>query len=90
MENNDIDALIKQYRQITRDDGNEKYANTQFELGYIYDNAKRDYDQAEAYYLNITREDCPEVYANAQLNLGYYYYKKDNFEKAELYFSNIT
>lgn len=89
MENNDIDALIKQYRQITRDDGNEKYANTQFELGYIYDNAKRDYDQAEAYYLNITREDCPEVYANAQLNLGYYYYKKDNFEKAELYFSNI-
>lgn len=89
MENNDIDALIKQYRQITRDDGNEKYANAQFELGYIYDNAKRDYDQAEAYYLNITREDCPEVYANAQLNLGYYYYKKDNFEKAELYFSNI-
>ncbi|PIT56080.1 hypothetical protein [Snodgrassella alvi] len=36
MENNDIDALIKQYRQITRDDGNEKYAQAQFELGFIY------------------------------------------------------
>ncbi|WP_239323767.1 tetratricopeptide repeat protein [Snodgrassella gandavensis] len=89
MENNDIDASIKELSQITRDDGNEKYADAQFELGYIYDNAKHDYDQAEAYYLNITREDCPEVYANAQLNLGYYYYRKDNFEKAELYFSNI-
>ncbi|PIT48189.1 hypothetical protein [Snodgrassella communis] len=36
MENNDIDALIKQYRQITRNDGNEKYADAQFGLGFIY------------------------------------------------------
>ncbi|PIT19118.1 hypothetical protein BGI32_00100 [Snodgrassella alvi] len=89
MGNNDIDALIEELRQITRNDGNKTYAHAQFELGLIYDNVKYNYDQAEAYYLNITREDCPEVYANAQLNLGYCYYRKDNFEKAELYFSNI-
>jgi hypothetical protein len=36
MENNDIDASIKELSQITRDDGNEKYADAQFGLGFIY------------------------------------------------------
>ncbi|MCO6525379.1 tetratricopeptide repeat protein [Snodgrassella sp.] len=90
MENNDIDALIKQYRQITRNDGNEKYADAQFGLGFIYDDIKHDYDQAEAYYLNITREDCPEAYANAQFNLGLLYIKiKYDYDKAEACYLNI-
>ncbi|KDN12936.1 hypothetical protein SALWKB12_0743 [Snodgrassella communis] len=31
-----LNALIGKFSQITRNDGNEKYAQAQFELGFIY------------------------------------------------------
>ena len=91
MENNDIDALIEQYRQITRDDGNEKYARAKFNLGQLYRNIKHDYDQSEACWSDITKADSPEFYSAAQFNLGgLYLNKKTNYDKAEKCYLEIT
>ena len=76
MEEKDIDQQIEELNKITREDGKEIYAQAQVKLGYIYQEIKYDYAQAEACYLNITKEDNPESYTQAQAYLGYIYIKK--------------
>ncbi|PIT58593.1 tetratricopeptide repeat protein [Snodgrassella alvi] len=91
MENIDIDVLIEQLRQITRDNGNEKYADAQFRLGCLYADKKLDHDKAQACWLNITKEDDPEAYAKAQFNLGVFYLNiKHDYDQAEACWLNIT
>ncbi|WP_239372667.1 tetratricopeptide repeat protein [Snodgrassella gandavensis] len=91
MENNDIDASIKELSQITRDDGNEKYAQAKFNLGQLYRNIKHDYDQSEAHWSDITKADPPKFYSAAQFNLGgLYLNKKTNYDKAEKCYLNIN
>ncbi|ORF33946.1 hypothetical protein BGI09_01600, partial [Snodgrassella alvi] len=60
-------------------------------LGYIYQEIKHDYDQAEAFYLNINKEDNPEIYAEAQIKLGYIYEEiKHDYDQAEVFYLNIN
>ena len=91
MENDNIDALIEKLSQITRNDGNEKYADAQFQLGFLYADIKRDYDKAETCWLKIFREDNPEIYAKAQFNLGVFYLNiKHDYDQAETYWLDIN
>ena len=91
MEEKDIDQQIEELNKITREDGKETYAKAQCNLGYIYQEIKHDYEQAEAFYLNINKEDNPEVYALVQCNLGYIYQAiKHDYEEAEAFYLNIN
>ena len=91
MEEKNIDQQIEELNKITRENGKETYAQAQFGLGYIYEEIKQDYDQAEAFYLNINKEDNPEVYAQAQSSLGYIYCNiKHDYDQAVTSLLNIT
>ncbi|PIT37798.1 hypothetical protein BHC43_08090 [Snodgrassella alvi] len=91
MADDKVNKQIEELSKISRDDGKEKYAKAQFELGLIYEDKKHDYDKAEEHYLNIFREDATKFFANAQFNLAIIYQeKKQDYDKAELFYSNIT
>ncbi|WP_370580242.1 tetratricopeptide repeat protein [Snodgrassella alvi] len=91
MEEKDIEQQIEELNKITREDGNENYAQAQVKLGDIYRRIKHDYDQAEAFYLNITKEDNSKVYAQAQFGLGYIYQEiKHDYDQTEAFYLNIN
>ena len=91
MEEKDIEQQIEELNKITREDGNENYAQAQVKLGDIYRKIKHDYDQAEAFYLNITKEDNSKVYAQAQFGLGYIYQEiKHDYDQAEAFYLIIN
>ncbi|PIT32707.1 tetratricopeptide repeat protein [Snodgrassella alvi] len=91
MEEKDINQQIEELNKITREDGNETYAQAQFKLGNIYQEIKHDYDKAEDFYLNINKEDDPELYALAQCSLGYLYQDiKHDYDQAEVFYLNIN
>ena len=89
----EIEQEIEQLKKITRkdgQDGDEEYAQAQFELGTIYYEYKKDWQQAIKHLLNIKQADNPEIYANAQLNLGFIYLEaKFNIEMAEQCYLNV-
>ena len=88
-----IEQLIEQYKKVTRkdgQDGDKKYAVTQFGLASIYYVFKKDLQQAINHLLNIKKQDNPKVYAFAQCKLGNIYREdKNDIEKAEHYYLNI-
>ncbi|MBI0097060.1 MULTISPECIES: DUF2971 domain-containing protein [unclassified Snodgrassella] len=91
MEEKDIDQRIEELNKITREDGNEIYAQSQFNLGCAYLYTINDYAKAETFFLNINREDNPQLYALAQLNLGKIYHNiKHDYDKAIAFYSNIN
>ena len=85
-----IDQKIEQLKKITRQDGDDKYAQALYELAWIYQFEKKDIEQAEYYFKIIEKNDDPQAYALAQSKLGaiYLFYKKD-IEQAEYYFQLI-
>ena len=86
----DIEQRIEQLKKITRQDGAEKYAEAQFELGRIYYEYKKDWQKAKKHLLNIKKQDNPKDYAQAQLYLGItYQYEKQDIKKAIRYYLNV-
>ena len=82
-----IDQEIEQLKEITRQDGDDKYAQALYELAEIYQFEKKDIEQAEYYYQLIKKSDNHLVYADAQCQLGQIYqFDKDDIEHAEHYY----
>ena len=85
-----IDQKIEQLKKITRQDGDDKYAQALYELAQIYHLDKDDIEQAEYYYLLVNKSDNHLVYADAQCQLGQIYqYHKNNIEQAEHYYQLV-
>ena len=89
----EIEQRIEQLKKITRhdgQDGDEEYAQAQYELGEIYYKYKKDWQKAIDHLLNIKKQDNLKVYAQAQLYLGYIYQDEyKNFEQAEQYYLKV-
>ena len=85
-----IEQKIEQLKKITRQDGDDKYAQALYDLAEIYHLDKDDIEQAEYYYLLVNKSDCPQAYAQAQFQLGQIFKicKKD-IEKAEYYYQLV-
>ena len=82
-----IDQKIEQLKKITRQDGDDKYAQALYKLAWIYQFEKKDIEQAEYYYQLIKKSDNHLVYADAQCQLGQIYqFDKDDIEHAEHYY----
>ena len=54
-------------------------------LGVIYQEVKRNFEQAKQCYLNVEKQDNPKVYAQAQLYLGVIYQNEDIKDAKECY-----
>ena len=85
-----IDQKIEQLKKITRQDGDDQYAQALYELAEIYQFEKKDIEQAEYYYRLIEKNDNRQAFADAQLQLGQIcqYYKKD-IEQAEAHYRSV-
>ena len=85
-----IEQKIEQLKKITRQDGDDKYAQAQYELAQIYRLEKKDIEHAEYYFKLIEKNDDPQAYAKAQCQLGIIYQlNKDDIEQAEHYYRLI-
>ena len=84
-----IDQKIEQLKKITRQDGDDKYAQAQYELAQIYRLEKKDIEQAEYYFKIIEKNDDPQAYADAQFALGWIYEGKKDIERAIYYYKRV-
>lgn len=88
-----LEQRIDRLNQIAR--GDDDYADSQFELGWIYTEAcnREKIEKAILHYNNIVQEDSKEIYAKAQFQLGWIFVEADhqkNIDKAIQHFNNIV
>ena len=84
-----IEQKIEQLKKITRQDGDDKYAQALYDLAGIYYFEKNDIEQAEYYYQLIEKNDDPQAYADAQFALGWIYEGKKDIERAIYYYKRV-
>ncbi|MCW9698585.1 MULTISPECIES: tetratricopeptide repeat protein [unclassified Avibacterium] len=87
--NKNLEAAIKAWSSITREDDKKVYAVSRFNLGSLYKETNKK-DEAIKAWSSITREDDKKVYAMSRFNLGDLYEETNKKDEAIKAWSSIT